>query len=225
MSHGPPPSGFQAPPQFQAPPHQTQEHQPPGGVQREPAPLLDTPSQTCYVNHIDQKLKGDVLREKLHDAFSKYGTILDVHVRKSYRTRGQAWVTFDSLESAKSAIEALNQTYFLGDTTSLRGVRRPIQVNYSKNKAIAVAKKDGTYKERKREGTDSSNGSNKKLKTTFDKTIPPHSVLLIQHIPKVSSRFPSSVAHRHFQRLLTNISFAYTLTSCYSVRRIQPRSS
>ena len=152
-----------------------------------------------------------MLREKLHDAFSKYGTILDVHVRKSYKTRGQAWVTFDSLESAKSAIEALNQTYFLGDTSSLHGSRRPIQVNYSKNKAIIVAKKDGTYKDRKRLGLDATNGSNKKMKMTFDKTIPPHSVLLIQHIPKVSSKLSSSSARIYFQGLLTEMSFTYIL--------------
>jgi RNA recognition motif-containing protein len=198
---------FQPPPNmqnFQPPPSlpPAQKFQPPPGMmqqqqqQREPPPILDTPSQTCYVNHIQQKMKPNVLREKLQEAFSKFGTILEIHIRKSYKTRGQAWVTFDNTDSAKQAIEDLNQTHFLGNDPINQ---RPIQVNYSKNKAIIVAKKDGTYEERRKRravegGGDSipsvvgSADKNKRAKmSTFDKTIPPHSTLLIQQIPKEMS--------------------------------------
>ena len=204
----PPPNmqNFQPPPslppvqQFQPPPgmmqQQQQQQHPEQQQQRGPPPILDTPSQTCYVNHIQQKMKPNVLREKLQEAFSKFGTILEIHIRKSYKTRGQAWVTFDTIDSAKQAIENLNQTHFLGSDPINQ---RPVQVNYSKNKAIIVAKKDGTYKERRKKraaeddgasipNADGSTDKNKKAKlSTFDKTIPPHSTLLIQEIPKEMS--------------------------------------
>ncbi len=171
--------------QFYQQPQQQQQQQ------REPPPL-ETPSQTIYVNHINQKIKPNVLKEHLQTIFSKYGTILELHVRKSYKTRGQAWVTYENMDDAKKAIDNLIiiQTEF--NDLNINNTR-PIQVNYSKNKAITIAKKDGTYKERKRvfdnnnnnnnnqNGNDGNNDNNNK-RMKIDN--PPHSTLLIQHIPK-----------------------------------------
>ena len=111
-------------------------------LERKPA-KRESPSQTCYVNHINEKLKPLQLKSMLHDSFCKFGEILDVSVKKSLKTRGQGWVTFSSVDSALKAVEALNQTYFLGKSDD---DERPVQVNFSRNKAHVVAKLDGTFR-------------------------------------------------------------------------------
>ena len=101
----------------QPPPPQQQQ-------QREPPPL-ETPSQTIYVNHINQKIKPNVLKEHLQTIFSKYGTILELHVRKSYKTRGQAWVTYENMDDAKKAQYAVAYAQAKADTVNNVHIHSP----------------------------------------------------------------------------------------------------
>ena len=161
-------------------------------MSREPA-ARETPTQTCYVNHINEKFKPLQLKSMLRDSFCKFGEILDVSVKKSLKTRGQGWVTFSTVDAATKALEALDQTYFLGKSES---DERPVQVNFSRNKAHAVAKLDGTFtprntgnssdKKRKRDvaGEDSSvkPAAGRRIKRAPREKLPAHSILLLKNI-------------------------------------------
>ena len=112
-------------------------------------PAREKPQRTVYVNHLVEKgINVEMLKVELRELFEKAdcgGVVLDVHAIKHYRTRGQAWVIFDSTEVAGRAIDKLNGVMFHG---------RPMQLNFSKRKSDLVAREDGTYvprqKKRKR---------------------------------------------------------------------------
>lgn len=103
-------------------------------------PPREKPQRTVYVNHLVEKgINVEMLKVELRELFEKAdcgGVVLDVHAIKHYRTRGQAWVIFDSTEAAGRAIDKLNGVMFHG---------RPMQLNFSKRKSNLVAREDGTY--------------------------------------------------------------------------------
>ena len=66
--------------------------------------------------------------DDLTQLFSEFGTVTDVFIVKdkfSGRSKGFAFVTFETAESMNAAIEALNETEFAG---------RPIKVNEARTK-------------------------------------------------------------------------------------------
>ncbi len=66
--------------------------------------------------------------DDLTQLFSEFGTVTDVFIVKdkfSGRSKGFAFVTFETAESMNAAIEALNETEFAG---------RPIKVNEARPK-------------------------------------------------------------------------------------------
>ncbi|TKA75983.1 hypothetical protein B0A55_04562 [Friedmanniomyces simplex] len=65
------------------------------------------PSATVYVRSIDERIKIPALITTLREVFGEYGNIVDVIAKKSYRRKGQAFVVFDSEDSAQTAIDEL----------------------------------------------------------------------------------------------------------------------
>jgi|TARA_B110000208_G_C11600921_1_gene369993 U2 small nuclear ribonucleoprotein B'' len=129
----------------------------------------------------------DMIKEELQTIFMKCGNVLDVHAIKHYRTRGQAWVVFDSIASATRAIETLNGHVFHG---------RPFQCNFARSKSDLVAREDGTYvekrKKRKRddvggsEDSDAAAGSERKVFKAPPKhveKVAPHQILFAYELP------------------------------------------
>ena len=66
------------------------------------------------VRNIEEKLKKTKLKEVLHAAFSQYGRIVTITALRSERLRGQAWITFQDVESAKSAKHDMHEKEFFG---------------------------------------------------------------------------------------------------------------
>jgi len=54
------------------------------------------------------------LKQSLYQLFSQYGEILEIHCRKSYKMRGQAFIIFKDLNSATTAKHSLNNGLFFG---------------------------------------------------------------------------------------------------------------
>ena len=50
-----------------------------------------TPSQTLYINNINEKIKKDVLKKTLYALFSQYGKVIEIVACKGIRLRGQVW--------------------------------------------------------------------------------------------------------------------------------------
>ncbi|KAK9452320.1 uncharacterized protein V1518DRAFT_410914 [Limtongia smithiae] len=96
-----------------------------------------TPSQTLYVNNLNDKIKKDELRLCLYTLFTTYGNILDVVALKNKKMRGQAHIVFGDVASATFALRALQGINFLG---------KELRISFAKSKSNAVAKMDGTYR-------------------------------------------------------------------------------
>ncbi|CEL93181.1 unnamed protein product [Vitrella brassicaformis CCMP3155] len=101
-----------------------------------PPPKDYPPNQTLYVHNISTKIKIDDLKSNLHDVFKSYGKIREIIAMKSLRRRGQAWVTFNSIEEATKAKEAVHGFPFRN---------KPLQIEFSKSKSDLIAKEEGTF--------------------------------------------------------------------------------
>ena len=88
-------------------------------------------NETLYVNHINEKIKLDLLRENLYYLFSQYGDVLEINLRKSKKMRGQAFIVYKDINDAARAKVSLNNFLFLGSR---------INVDYAKAKSDIITK-------------------------------------------------------------------------------------
>ena len=111
-------------------------------------------NETLYVNHLNEKIKTDLLRENLYYLFSQFGDVLEINIRKSRKMRGQAFIVYKDINDATRAKVSLNNFLFLGSR---------INIDYAKTKSDIIVKikgqsepnneeyqKTGTYLTRKR---------------------------------------------------------------------------
>jgi RNA recognition motif-containing protein len=94
------------------------------------------PSQTLYINNINEKTKIDVLKKMLYMMFSQYGKVVDLIAKKGTKLRGQAWVVFADVSAATNALRGKQGFSFYG---------KPMKIQYAKNKSDAAARADGTF--------------------------------------------------------------------------------
>lgn len=97
------------------------------------------PGHTIYCNNLPEKISQDDLKKAMRAIFGQFGPIMDVVSRRTYRLRGQAWVVFEKAEDAKRALEIMQGFPFKD---------KPMRIALAKTKSDAVAKVDGTFKER-----------------------------------------------------------------------------
>lgn len=93
-------------------------------------------NETLYVNHLNEKIKIDLLRENLYYLFSQFGDVLEINIRKSKKMRGQAFVVYKDINEATRAKVSLNNFLFLGSR---------ISVDYAKTKSDIIVKIKGQY--------------------------------------------------------------------------------
>ena len=111
-------------------------------------------NETLYINHLNEKIKTDLLRENLYYLFSQYGDVLEINIRKSKKMRGQAFIVYKDINDATRAKVSLNNFLFLGSR---------INIDYANTKSDIIVKikgqssqnneeyqKTGTYLTRKR---------------------------------------------------------------------------
>ncbi|KAI8914524.1 hypothetical protein EDD86DRAFT_186821 [Gorgonomyces haynaldii] len=103
------------------------------------------PNQTLYVSNINEKIKKKELRESLYFLFTQFGRVIDVVALKTIRERGQAFVVFEDVAGATSALRALQGFAFYG---------KNIKIAYAKTKSNAVRLRDGTYFQREKRSLD-----------------------------------------------------------------------
>ena len=117
-----------------------------------PKKIIIPQNETLYVNHLNEKIKIDLLRENLYYLFSQFGDVLEINVRKSKKMRGQAFIVYKDVNEATRAKVSLNNFLFLGSR---------INVDYAKAKSDIIVKikgqqnnieyqQTGTYISRKR---------------------------------------------------------------------------
>lgn len=183
---GAPPQGFGAPPNGPPqgmPPHmmgmapQGMPMQPPGPndmQQGAPPPMpaapaqpkqqhpVYPPNQSLYLNNLSEKIKIDELKKALFHVFSQFGNIIEINAHKDLKRRGQAWVVFETTESASKALGEMEQFSFYS---------KPMHVAFARIKSDVVSKKDGSFEarakrkvEKKRKGKRKKGEKSKKEK-------------------------------------------------------------
>jgi len=98
--------------------------------------ILNPPQASLYISNIDWSIKKPQLKRSLYSLFSRHGRVLDVILLRGCGLAGQAFVLFDSVQTATTALEA-EQGFLMYD--------RPLQINYTKEKSDRVSKREGTY--------------------------------------------------------------------------------
>lgn len=63
---------------------------------------------SVYVQNLEERVKPEPLSDALRTIFSEFGNVVDVVAKKNLKAKGQAFVVFDSEDSAKEAIEEIN---------------------------------------------------------------------------------------------------------------------
>lgn len=155
------------------------------------------PIETVYINNLNDKVSLKKINQELLKVFNKYGEIIDIQLKKNLRMKGQAFITFNSLKSAKDAIKENN------NNTILFG--KPLRVSYAKTLADIKAneqdienrknlkklkneqqeKQKQQLNDRKRKSDHDTDlkKSIKKSKLSIDFTkLPPNKILLLQNL-------------------------------------------
>lgn len=97
------------------------------------------PKHTIYINNLNDKIKFEPMKQSLHGAFSQFGPIVDIVMRKSYRLRGQAFIIFKDVESAAKAMRVMQGFVFYD---------RPLRIQYAKTESDMITRKEGTFVQR-----------------------------------------------------------------------------
>ena len=64
----------------------------------------NAPNKALYINNINEKVQIDVLKKMFHMVFSQYGRVTEIIAHKGLKMRGQAWVVFQDVAAATSAM-------------------------------------------------------------------------------------------------------------------------
>ena len=114
-------------------------------------------NETLYINHLNEKIKIDLLRENLYYLFSQYGDVLEINLRKSKKMKGQAFIVYKDINDAARAKVSLNNFLFLGSRINVEYAKTKSDIiikikgqSNSNNTNNEIYQKTGTYLTRKR---------------------------------------------------------------------------
>ncbi|KAB8073973.1 hypothetical protein BDV29DRAFT_174400 [Aspergillus leporis] len=93
-----------------------------------------SPNPTVYVRNLEERVKVDQLKDALSEIFSEYGNILEIVAKTNLKAKGQAFIVFDSVESASNAIDEVNG-FELFD--------KPMVLDFAKTRSDATVLKEG----------------------------------------------------------------------------------
>lgn len=94
------------------------------------------PSQTLYVNNLNEKIKKDVLKKTLYMLFRQYGKVIEIVACKGFSRRGQAFIVFEDTAAATQALRSKQGFNFYD---------KPMRIDFAKSKSDVIAKQDGTF--------------------------------------------------------------------------------
>ncbi|OBT59201.1 hypothetical protein VE04_00321 [Pseudogymnoascus sp. 24MN13] len=102
------------------------------------ANISPPPSATVYVRNLEEHIKVDQLKEALTELFSEYGEIIDIVAKTNLKAKGQAFVVFDTVESAQKAID---------EVQGFELFEKPMQLAFAKTRSDATVKRIGDEEE------------------------------------------------------------------------------
>jgi RNA recognition motif-containing protein len=89
---------------------------------------------SVYVRNLEERIKVDQLKEALTELFSEYGEIVDIVAKTNLKAKGQAFIVFDSAESAQKAID---------EVQGFELFEKPMQLAFAKTRSDATVKRIG----------------------------------------------------------------------------------
>ncbi|CAH2350818.1 putative U1 small nuclear ribonucleoprotein Usp102p [[Candida] railenensis] len=95
------------------------------------------PIETLYLRNLNEKISINKLKAKLQSLFSTYGAITQITAHKNLKMKGQAFITYESTENAKNALNKL-QNFIIFE--------KPVHIQFSKSNS------DNLYKLKAEEG-------------------------------------------------------------------------
>lgn len=114
---------------------------PPVPAAEKPPPPEYPPNQTIYVNNISEKIKIPSLLTELKAIFNQFGKIVEIQAKKNLRMRGQAFIIFEDIESAKKAVNSM-QGFPFHD--------KKMRIAFAKIDSDVISKSKGTFVEREK---------------------------------------------------------------------------
>lgn len=144
------------------------------------------PKHTIYINNLNDSIKMEPMKQALHAAFSQFGPIVDIVMRKSYRLRGQAFIIFRDIDSASKALRTMQGFPFFD---------KPLRIQFSRTEADSITKKQGTFVQRpakpkleiKKKEKSSTGGVAKRASTMEVQEQEPNSILFLTNLPDETS--------------------------------------
>ncbi|KUI68951.1 hypothetical protein VM1G_04132 [Cytospora mali] len=96
------------------------------------------PVTTVYVRNLEERVKIDPLKDALRELFSEFGNVIDIVAKTNLKAKGQAFIVFDTPESAEQAAEEVDGFDLFG---------KPMQVALAKSRSDATVQRFGTEEE------------------------------------------------------------------------------
>lgn len=157
------------------------------------------PIETIYINNLEEKVPISKLKQTIRRVFGQCGTIVDIQANGSLKRRGQAFVTYNTTEESRNAVERfkdfrlfknpINVSYARSNSDKvlrLRGETDKLQEHQRirKKKAAAAAKKQLARSRGDSETptAPSAPAKSKGINVAEWKLLPPHNILLLQGI-------------------------------------------
>ncbi|KAI4135521.1 MAG: hypothetical protein LQ347_000594 [Umbilicaria vellea] len=103
-----------------------------------PSGGANSPSATVYVKNLEERIKVDQMKEALTEIFSEYGNVIDLVTKKNLKAKGQAFVVFDNIEAAETAIK---------EVQGFELFEKPMILDYAKTRSDATVEREGNAEE------------------------------------------------------------------------------
>lgn len=116
----------------------------PVGTRPQRRPMAEPPVEpqpTLYVRNLPENKKLDALKKELQTLFAQFGGIIDLKIKNNIKHRGQAFVSFNSIDEAKSAKDSLHGFLVF---------EKPMDVQFAREPSYANSKLLGTFEEQKK---------------------------------------------------------------------------
>merc|ERR1712137_1186616 len=152
-----------------------------------PNRVASSPKETIYINNLSEKLQLEELKKALYTLFAQYGTVLEIVACKQFSLRGQAWIVFDSITEASTAMQKLNDFVFY---------EKPMRIQYAREKSDVILEREGEYVDkqerkvhkRKQRDQETEERARKRQMVAQTEDNPPNKLLLLQNIPPLDAK-------------------------------------
>ncbi|CAD1812245.1 unnamed protein product [Candida parapsilosis] len=158
--------------------------------------MSSDPKQTIYINNINDKVSIDKVKSVLATLLSQHKPT-NISLAKTLKLKGQAFVTFETIDDASKAIESLNNQEVFSKRISVTFARSESDVLLDKNELKQIRKIRHEEHKIKKQSQAKNKNKTKLSKSVLDKTtstkknqvdvdswknLPPNRILLLQNI-------------------------------------------